>query len=308
MSDYDVIAIGGGLAGLTAGMFAARYGHSTLVLEMTMPGGHLISVDKIEGLPGFPEGVGGYELCPMVQEQAANQGAEFDLAEARRLEWQDPYWLVESSAESYRAKAVIVATGSHPKVLGIPGESEFLGKGVSHCATCDGPFFKDRVVGVFGGGDSALQEALTLTDYAARVLILHHGGSLSAQQTYQTRCISHPKIEIRCNTIVEAILGDDTVTGVRVSDSVTGEKSTVEVAAVFVYAGLEPNTALLRDILTLDETGRVPTDVWMQTELPGLFAAGDLRQDSAAQAITSAGDGATAAVAAHRYIAGREWP
>jgi len=292
---------------LTAGMFAARYGHSTLVLEMTMPGGHLISVDKIEGFPGFPEGVGGYELCPMVQEQAADQGAAFDLAEARRLEWQEPYWLVESSAASYRAKAVIIATGSHPKPLGIPGESEFLGRGVSRCATCDGPFFKERVVGVIGGGDSALQEALTLTDYAARVLIFHRGGALSAQPTYQERGKNHSKIEVRCNTIVEAILGEDSVTGVQIRDAVAGETSKVEVAAVFVYAGSEPNTALLKDVLSLDEAGRVPTDVWMQTELPGLFAAGDVRRDSAAQAISSAGDGATAAVATHRYIVGREW-
>jgi thioredoxin reductase (NADPH) len=289
-------------------MFTARYGHSTLVLEMTMPGGHLLSVDKVEGFPGFPEGVGGYELCPMVQEQAADQGAEFDLAEARRLEWREPYWVVECSADSHRAKAVIVAAGSHPKALGIPGENEFLGKGVSNCATCDGPFYQDKVVCVVGGGDAALQEGLTLTEYAAQVVILHRGGELSAQQTYRQRCIDHPKVDLRRNAVVEAILGDDTVTGVRMRDAATGETSTIEAAGVFVYAGLEPNTALLNEVLTLDGRGRVPTDVWMQTEQPGLFAAGDVRSDSAAQAISSAGDGATAAVAAHRYIVGREWP
>lgn len=307
MRDYDVITIGGGLAGLTAGLYAARYGYSTLVLEMTMPGGHLVTADRIEGFPGFPEGVGGYELCPMVQEQAANEGAEFDLAEAKRLERQEPYWLVEISAESYRAKAVIVATGSHPRALGIPGEDEYLGKGVSRCATCDGPFFKEKTVGVVGGGDRALQEALTLTEYVARVVVFHRGEAFSAQQTYQKRAAAHPKIDIRYNTVVEEILGDDTVTGVRTRDSVTSEASTAELAAVFIYAGSQPNTALLKEILTLDETGHVPTDGWMRTELPGLFTAGDIRQDSAAQAISSAGDGATAAVAAHRYIAGRTW-
>jgi thioredoxin reductase (NADPH) len=203
---------------------------------------------------------------------------------------------------------VIVATGSHPKALGVPGESEFVTRGVSHCATCDGPFYEGQVVGVVGGGDSALQETLTLINYASQVIIFHRGEAFSAQQAYQQRVLSHPKISVRHNAVVEEILGDDAVTGVRVRDAATGETSVVEVAGVFVYVGSEPNTAILKGILALDKDGRVPTDVWMQTERPGLFAAGDVRSDSAAQAIASAGDGATAAIAAHQYIAGRDWP
>ena len=157
--DYDVVIVGSGLAGLTAGLFAARYGLSTAVLEANIPGGHLVSIEKIEDFPGFPEGIAGYELCPAVQQQAANQGAEFHRAEVQRLEADDRFWLVISLEERYRTKAVILAMGSGPRKLGIPGEAQWKGKGVSHCASCDGPLFNGRVVGVVGGGDSALQEA-----------------------------------------------------------------------------------------------------------------------------------------------------
>ncbi|MCL4535963.1 MAG: FAD-dependent oxidoreductase [Bacteroidetes bacterium] len=306
--DYDVVIVGAGLAGMTAAIFAARHGHSTLVLEPNVHGGHLVNVEKIEDYPGFPDGVPGYELCPLVLDQAANQGAEFQMAEAQGLEAQDAYWLVATNQGSYRAKAVIVAAGSHPKSLNIPGESEFISKGVCHCATCDGAFFEGQVVGVIGGGDSALQEALTLTSYASQVIIFNRRGEFSAQQAYQQAVAGHSKISVRNNTAVEEILGDEGVTGVRVRDTLTGKEDKVELAGVFIYVGSEPSTAFLRGVLRLDEAGRVPTDIWMRTELAGVFAAGDIRSDSAAQAITSAGDGATAAIAAHRYIAGRSWP
>ena len=176
MDDYDLVIVGGGLAALTAGLFAARYGHSTLVLVAGVPGGHLASIEKIEDFPGFPEGVAGYDLGPLVQEQAAQQGAEFQLAEVQRLEAHDHDWLVVTDDGGYWARAVVVAAGSRPRELGIPGEGRLRGKGVSHCASCDGPLFRDRVVGVVGGGDSALQEALTLADHAAQVLLFHRRG------------------------------------------------------------------------------------------------------------------------------------
>ncbi|HEY7557307.1 MAG TPA: FAD-dependent oxidoreductase [Candidatus Binatia bacterium] len=302
MSDYDVTIIGSGLAGLTAGLFAARHGLSTLVLEANVPGGHLISIEKIEDFPGFPDGIAGYDLCPMVHRQAADQGVEFQRAEIENLRVDGRSWQVVSAEETYRAKAVIIATGSTLKELGVPGEARLLGRGVSHCASCDGPLYNGQTIGVVGGGDSALQEALTLTNYAERVLLFHDGEKFSAQQTYQQRVLAASKITPRCRTAIEEVLGDESVTGVRARELASGEIAKIDLAGLFVYVGLQPNTSLLKNILGLSESGHVPTDGWMQTELPGLFAVGDIRQNSPAQAITSAGEGATAAIAAYRYI------
>ena len=302
MSNYDVIIVGSGLAGVTAGLFAARHGLSTLVLESNIPGGHLISIEKIEDFPGFPDGIAGYDLCPTAQRQAADQGAEFKRAEVLRLAAQGKFWSVAADDETYRAKAVIVATGSSLRDLGVPGEAKLLGRGVSHCASCDGPLYNGQTVGVVGGGDSALQEALTLANYAEKVLLFNRGDAFSGQQTYQQRALANAKISLRHQTIIEEVLGDDVVAGVRVRDLVSGEIAQVNLSGLFVYIGMRPNTSLLRDLVTLSELGRVPTDAWMKTERPGLYAVGDIRQDSAAQAITSAGDGATAAIATYRYI------
>jgi thioredoxin reductase (NADPH) len=219
-----------------------------------------------------------------------------------RLEAQENLWSVVTEEETHRAKAVIVATGSALKHLGVPGEEKLMGRGVSHCASCDGPLYNGQTVGVVGGGDSALQEALTLTNYAERVLLFHNGENFSAQQTYLQRALDNSKITPRYQTVLEEVLGDDVVTGVRIRDLASGEVSQVELAGLFVYIGMQPNTALLRDHVILSESGHVPTDTWMKTARDGLYAVGDIRQDSAAQAITSAGDGATAAIAAHRYI------
>jgi thioredoxin reductase (NADPH) len=302
MSDYDVIVVGSGLAGLTAGLFAARYGLSTLVLESNIPGGHLISIEKIEDFPGFPDGIAGYDLCPTVQRQAADQGAEFQRAEVENLRPEGPFWSVITDEERHRGKAVIVATGSSLKELGVPGEAKLIGRGVSHCASCDGPLYNEKTVGVVGGGDSALQEALTLANYAASVLIFTQEESFDAQFSYVQRALSQPKIEARHRTAIEVVLGDDVVSGVRVRDLESNESLQIDLAGLFVYVGMKPNTAFLKDLLHLSDSGHVPTDGWMRTEREGLYAAGDIRQDSAAQAITCTGDGATAAIAAYRYI------
>ncbi|MGH7888075.1 MAG: NAD(P)/FAD-dependent oxidoreductase [Candidatus Binatia bacterium] len=302
MADYDVIIVGSGLAGLTAGLFAARHGLSTLVMESNIPGGHLISIEKIEDFPGFPDGIAGYDLCPNLQSQASDYGAEFQRAEVQRLEAQENFWSVVTEEETHRAKAVIVATGSTLKHLGVPGEEKLMGRGVSHCASCDGPLYNGQTVGVVGGGDSALQEALTLVNYAERVWLFHDGEKFSAQHSYLQRVLDNSKITPRNRTVVEEILGDATVSGVRVRDLETKESNQVSLSGLFVYIGMKPNTEILKNVLPLSDTGHVPTDLWMQTELPGLFAAGDIREDSARQAITSAGDGATAAIAAYRYI------
>jgi len=294
--------VGSGLAGLTAGLFAARYGLSTLVLESNIPGGHLISIEKIEDFPGFPDVIAGYDLCPTVQRQAADQGAEFQRAEVENLHPEGPFWSVITDEERHRGKAVIVATGSSLKELGVPGEAKLMGRGVSHCASCDGPLYNEKTVGVVGGGDSALQEALTLANYAASVLIFTQEEGFDAQFSYVQRALSQPKIEARHRTAIEAVLGDDVVSGVRVRDLENNESFQIDLAGLFVYVGMKPNTAFLKDLVHLSDSGHVPTDGWMRTEREGLYAAGDIRQDSAAQAITCTGDGATAAIAAYRYI------
>ena len=308
MGSYEIVVVGGGLAGLTAGLFAARCGRATLVLESAVPGGHLVNITKIEDYPGFPGGVAGYELAPALQEQAARYGAEFDLAEVEGIMAEDDRWLVRTSAGQHRSGAVIVASGSRPRLLGVPGEARLSGRGVSHCASCDGPLFRGQTVGVVGGGDSALQEALTLAEHAAEVRLFHRRATLRGQHTYQRRIGETRRINVCLDTIVEEVLGDTEVTGIRVRHAVTGVTAEVALSGLFVYVGLVPNTDFLTPWLSLDPAQRIPTDVWMRTERPGLFAAGDIRRDSASQAIAAAGDGATAAIAAHRYLDERRWP
>jgi thioredoxin reductase (NADPH) len=300
MANFDVIIVGAGLGGLTAGLFAARQSLSTLILEANIPGGHLVAIEKIEDFPGFPEGVAGYDLCPTVQRQAAEHGAEFVRAEAQSLSAEGRQWAVATSEGRYLANAVIVATGSSLRNLGVPGEADLIGRGISHCASCDGPLYQGKPVGVVGGGDSALQEALTIANYAERVLVFHEAGEFSGQAVYRERVLRERKIDIRYRTVVEAILGEQGLSGVGVRNLDTGEAAQIDLAGLFVYVGVAPNTNLLKGIVKLTESGHVPTDGSMKTERDGLYAVGDIRQDSAAQAITAAGDGATAAVAAYR--------
>ena len=302
MQQFDVVVVGGGVAGLTAGLIGARLGRSTLVLEAVMPGGHLGSIVKIEDFPGFPEGVAGYDLGPMIQEQAASAGAEFQMIELQSLAAKDGGWRIATGDGEIQAKAVIVATGSSNRLLGVPGEERLVGKGVSHCASCDGPMLKGKKVIVVGAGDSGLQEALTLAEYAGEVLVLHPTAEATAQEAYQKRVREQSKIKVQGNTVIEEILGDSVVTGVRVREN--GSTREIAADAVFVYAGLQPNAGFLQGIADRDAAGRVRTDIWMRSSAKGIFAAGDVRADSASQAVTAAGDGATAAMAADRYLKG----
>jgi thioredoxin reductase (NADPH) len=306
-SEYDVLIIGGGLAGLTAGMYAARYGLRTAIIEQMMSGAQIINVEKIENFPGFPEGISGAELAPAVQEQAMNAGAEFILAEAARVSRDGNYKTVSTDSGDYRAKAVIVAAGSRLRHLGIPGEADLNGRGVSHCATCDGPMFMGETVGVVGGGDSAADEALTLTEYAGRVLLFHRRDQLRAQKALQERLARHPKIEILWNTVVERALGEDTLSGVRARNVITNLEEVIDLSGLFVYVGLEPNSELVKGLAKLDNAGHIQVNLSMETSMPGLYAAGDLRQNSSAQLVSAAGDGATAAIAAFNYIRSKRW-
>ena len=305
--DYDVIIVGGGLAGMTAGIHAARYGMKTGLVERMMGGASIINIEKIENFPGFPDGISGAELAPAVQEQAMNAGVEFILSETSSISRKGDYRVVATDAGEIQAKAVIVAAGSTLRQLGIPGEEEFFGRGVSQCATCDGPLYMGETVGVVGGGDSAADEALTLTEYAGKVLLFHRREQLRAQKALQDRVAKHPKIEVVWNSVVEEVLGEDTVSGVRTSNPVTGIENTIRLTGLFVYVGLEPNSQLVSGLTKVDGAGHIPVNLSMETEAPGVYAVGDIRQHSSSQLVSAAGDGATAAIAAFKYIGAKNW-
>ncbi len=306
-NSYDVVIVGGGAAGLTAGLYACRAGLKTVLLEQMMSGGQVVNAEKIENFPGFPQGISGAEFGPLLQEQAMKYGLEIRLSEVSGLRQQEQFWAIESYGGEVLSKAVVIAGGSTLRRLGVPGEEELVGAGVSYCATCDGAFFIDQEVAVVGGGDSALDEALVLSEFASKVIVFHRRDSFQGQKVLQDRVLSDPKIEVRWNTTVDGILGEGQVEGASITDVTSGETSRVDLSGVFIYVGLDPNTRYLQDLLPLDNAGHIPTDVWMRTPLEGIFAAGDIRQNSAAQLVSAAGDGATAAIAAQRYIEGRGW-
>jgi thioredoxin reductase (NADPH) len=268
-------------------------------------GGAILNTERVEDFPGFPEGVPGFELAPRMQEQVMDAGGAFAMGEVRRLEPRGDDWSLVTDDGDIGAAAVIVATGSRFRKLGVPREEEFEGRGLSTCASCDGPLYRERLVAVCGDGDSALLETLELVGHGVRVVLLHPGEALAGQETYRRRVQDSGQVELRHRTILEEILGDGEVEGIRVRDVGTGASSTLPVAAVFANVGRVPNTSMLEGVVALDEHGHVRTDIWMRTERAGLFAAGDVRADAAGQAISAAGDGATAAVAAHRYLADR---
>jgi thioredoxin reductase (NADPH) len=305
--DFDIVIAGGGIAGLTAALAAARLGRKTFVLTGDVLGGLLLSIDKVEGFPGFADGIPGYELCPMIQEQAVAAGAQFAAASLDSIERRQDGWQAVSGKSHLRTRAVILVTGATLKPLDVPGAARLLGKGVSQCASCDAPLVRNRTVAVVGGGDSALQEALTLTAFAERVIILQRGATLTAQAAYRERATNHPKIEIRFDTVVEEVLGAEKVTGVRVRDTRGNAATDLEVAAVFVYIGLQPAAAFLRGSLRLDPSGCIPADARMRTEVPGVFVAGIARAGAAGRAVAAAGDGTAAAIAADRYLADGAW-
>jgi thioredoxin reductase (NADPH) len=307
-SRYDVVVAGGGLAGMSAGLTAARLGRSVLILTGGLPGGLLLNIERIDGLPGFPEGVPGYELCPAAQEQAEAAGAQLAMTGLEGLEHSDGDWTVATAEGELQAGAVIVATGASFKPLGVPGEHEFQGRGISTCASCDGPLLRGKLAAVVGGGDSALQEALTLADAVERVVILHRGEQLDGQASYREPALAHPKIEVRFGVVVEEILGEESVRGVRLREVQRDTTEELAAAAVFPFVGLTPNTGALEGTTMLDADGHVLTDGALRTAREGLFAAGVVRSGATARAAAVAGEGAAAALAAHRYLDGESWP
>jgi thioredoxin reductase (NADPH) len=308
MSDVrEVVVVGGGLAGLSAALASARLGRRTTILTGGVPGGQLVSINKIEGVPGFPDGVAGYDLCPMTQEQADKAGVEFSMAGCDALVVDGDGWRVAGTEGDILARAVIVATGTERAALGVPGETRLQGKGVSHCASCDAPLLRNQVAVVVGGGDSGMQEALTLAEHVAKVVILERGDALTGQSAYRDQVRAEATIESRFGVVVSEILGESGVTHLRIKDVATGEESDLAAAAVFACIGLVPNTKLLGGIVPLDASGRIRVDAAMRTRAAGLCAAGNVRGASPHRAAGAMGDGATAAIAIDKYLATGRW-
>lgn len=302
MDNYDVVIIGGGPAGLAAGIYASRAALKTLLLEKGMPGGLAASTEIIENYPGFAEGIGGPELMMQMDAQARRFGLEIKTANAESIKPVDNVFAVQTDDGEVITKTVIIATGAQPQKLKIAGEDEFHGRGVSYCATCDGAFFKDKVVAVVGGGDSAIEEALYLTKFASQVHVIHRRGELRATKILQQRAMNNEKIIFHWYSVVERISGQSTVQEITLKDVRTGETSNLNVNGVFVYIGTRPVTELVGDLIQLNERKYIITDDNMQTSRPGIFAAGDVRQKTLRQVVTAVADGAIAAVSAEKYI------
>ncbi len=300
--EYEVVIIGGGPAGLSAGLYTSRARLSSLLIERGLVGGQIVNAERLENYPGFPEGISGFELAQLMHQQATKYGLETLLAEATGIELKGEQRVVKTTEANFTAKAVIVASGSERDKLGISGEKKFTGKGVSYCAICDAAFFKEQPVAVVGGGDAAITEALHLTQFASRVIVIHRRHQLRASHILQEKAFAEPKIEFIWDTIVEEIEGEDVVKRLNLHNVISGEKSTSDVAGIFVSIGFKPNTAYLKETLPLDATGHITTNEIMETKIPGIFAAGDIRCNSVRQAVTAAGDGVTAAIYAEKFI------
>ncbi|MGM9522599.1 MAG: NAD(P)/FAD-dependent oxidoreductase [Oscillospiraceae bacterium] len=301
-TDYDVIVIGSGGAGLAASIYTSRAGFETLVLEGKAPGGELISRQLIENYPGFAEGVMGPELANQMIGQSENSGAELEVDKVVSIKDKGSYKMVKTESDSYTCKGIVLATGSHPRLLNVPGEAELTGKGVFYCATCDGPQCAGKPVMIAGAGDSGLTEALQMEKLGCKVTVVEFMPQPKASQVLQDRVAESPNIEIICNTKTNAIFGEDWVNGVEVEDRETGEKQVLPVEGVYVRVGQIPNTEFLKGTLELAPNGQVPVNQNMETALPGIVAAGDIRTLSPAQVSTAVGDGVTAAMSLGRYL------
>jgi len=302
-ADYDLVIIGGGPAGLTAGIYASRARMNVLLLEKAAPGGQVLVSDWIENYPGFPEGIGGYDLVNKMTEQAKRFGLTVETSEVLSLDLSEAVTKIELNGKTITALSIIIATGASPRKLGVPGEDMFIGKGVSFCATCDGPFFKEHVVAAVGGGDTAVQESIFLTKFAKKVYLIHRRDELRATKILQERAIANDKIEFVWDSVVTGIGGGLTnVEKISVKNVKTGEEKEIPVSGCFVWVGTFPNTSFLKDTLKVDENGFIIADHNMETSVPGVFAVGDVRNTPLRQIVTAVGDAAIAAVSAEHYV------
>jgi len=301
--EQNLIIIGGGPAGFTAALYAARAALNPLVLVGPMPGGQAATTEKMENYPGFPEGIGGQALATLIQEQAEGFGANLLFDEVTKADFSARPFRITTYDREYTAKTVIIATGAKPRRMGVSGEDRFIGRGVSFCATCDGFFYRDKTVVVVGGGDSAMDESMFLAKFAKKIYIVHRRNELRAAKQLQERAFAHPKVEFIFNTVVDEVVGENNVTAVKLRRVDTGETSVLPTDGVFVYIGLNPNTRLFAGQLTLDAQGYLVTDKRQQTNIPGVFAAGDVQDPDFRQVVIAAGTGAAAAIAAEHFLA-----
>jgi len=299
---YDVIIIGGGPAGLTAGIYSSRARLNVVLLVRFAPGGQVLTTDWVENYPGFPEGISGFELTDRMRKQAERFGLVIQNKEVTGVDVRDSYKVVLLRDEELPTKTIIIATGATPKKIGIPGEDRFTGKGVSYCATCDGPFYRDQEVVVIGGGDTALEESLFLTRFVNRVYLVHRRDQLRAIKLLQERVFEDPKIELVLDTIPLSIEGGETVEGIELKNVKTGKTFFKKAQGVFIFIGTQPNTDIFKDKLRIDEQGFIITDNKMQTSIPGIFAAGDVRSKPLRQISTAVGEGASAAFSAEKFL------
>lgn len=299
--DYDVVIVGGGPAGLVAGLYAARAGLNAVLVEKGVAGGQMATTERVENCPGCIEGSGA-EIGDWMRRQATNFGLKWANAEVEGLQLLAEPKTVITAEGMLRAPVVILATGARPRKLGVPGEEKFWGHGVSVCATCDAPFTEGKVVAAVGGGDSAVKESDYLTRFAKKVYLLHRRGRLRAERLNQERLLANPKVEVRYNVVVERILGEDTVRGVVTRNVLTGQQEELAADAVFVWIGMIPNTELFTGQVAVDDWGYVITDASMATSAPGVFAVGDVRSGATRQIVTAAADGAVAALNAYEYL------
>ena len=298
-----LIIIGSGPAGWTAGIYAGRAQLEPLLITGTAVGGQMTLTPEIENYPGFPEGISGQELTQLMQQQAERFGTRVQMDEVTAVELSNHPFKVVTYGEEYETKALIIATGTSPRKLEVPGEAELTGRGVSYCATCDGFFYKDRKVVVVGGGDAAIEEAIFLTKFASQVYVVHRRNRLRAEKIFQERAFRNEKIEFVWDSVVTEILGDEKVTGVRLKNVKTEEESVLETDGVFIYVGAIPNTGFLKGQLELDDRGYIATDRQCHTSVPGVFAAGDVQERVLKQVATAVGSGAMAAMEAEKFIA-----
>ncbi len=300
--DYELVIIGGGPAGLTAGLYAARAGLNVILIEKIVPGGQVLTTDWIENYPGFPEGISGPDLIQKMTEQAKKFDLNIESNEVISLDLSAPIKKIKLSGRTITSHTIIIATGASPRKLGIPGEDIFFGRGLSTCATCDAPFFKDKIVAAVGGGDTAVQESIFLTKFVKKVYLIHRRDQLRATKILQERAFANDKIEFIWDSILISIDGLSNVEKITVKNVKTGDTKELSVDGCFIWTGILPNTEFLKNEVKVDDYGFIIVDSNMQSSVPGVFAAGDVRSTGLRQIVTAAGDAASAVFSAEHYI------
>lgn len=300
--DYDLVIIGGGPAGLTAGLYASRARLNVILLEKVVPGGQVVTTDWIENYPGFPEGIGGPDLVQKMTAQVQKFDLKIETNAVVSMDLSEPIKKITLSDRVITTHAIIIASGASPKKLGVPGEDTFYGKGVSACATCDGPFFKDSVVAAVGGGDTAVQESLFLTKFAKKVYLIHRRDQLRAEAILQERALANEKIEFLWDSVLTGIKGLTDVEKISVQNLKTGDTKEIAVEGCFIWVGILPNAEFLPEVVELDQYGFIIVDTNMQTSVAGVYAAGDVRSTPLRQIATAVGDAAIAAFSAEHYL------